>query len=209
MNSCFSLNLGYRKKQINTSPRRRIGLYSASLHLAFQFGDSLRTFVKTGVKSKIAGGQRKTWDKFLVFSRRKSLQVTTYSCISQTLMSSFHITVRLARQIQAGLRTVKPRQQPPEGGQIPYETSFVLFLNPNQELSSPALIKKPQAGCKLMLNCVGVTWCPTSGGMPPVCDLPWYHPNRPTIPDTRSAPDQKVYPEDIAQQLPLSLTTRQ
>ena len=28
----------------------------SSLHLAFQFGDSLRTFVKTGDKSKIAGG---------------------------------------------------------------------------------------------------------------------------------------------------------
>lgn len=108
---------------------------------------------------------------------------------------------------------VTRRQESPEGGwipcsayPIPYETSFILFLNPNQELFAPALIRKSQAGCKLMLNCVGVTWCPTSGGIPPGCDLPWYHPNRPTIPNTRSTPDEKALSRGYST-IPLSLTT--
>lgn len=51
---CVELRMSAEVDQYVT--KRRIGLYSASLPLAFQFGDSLRTFVETGDESKIAGG---------------------------------------------------------------------------------------------------------------------------------------------------------
>ena len=49
------LRISEEVDQYVTKKKNR-SVFCLSVHLSFQFGDSLRTFVKTGDKSKTAGG---------------------------------------------------------------------------------------------------------------------------------------------------------